>query len=113
MQRAVDGSRPTRRRFLAGAAAASAALSLQGCASVRARRILGANEALRLGVVGRNGRGSELVGSFRKVPGVRIAALCDVDRAVLDRATVAAAERGDQVTAFTDYRRTLPHSGCC
>lgn len=107
MQRAVEGSRPTRRRFLASAVAASAALSLQGCASARARRILGANESLRLGVVGLNGRGSELVGSFRKVPGVRIAALCDVDRAVLDRATVAAAGRGDQVAAFTDYRRLL------
>ncbi|MEY3162271.1 MAG: hypothetical protein RIT25_2262, partial [Planctomycetota bacterium] len=69
--------------------------------------MLGANEALRLGVVGLNGRGSELVGSFRRLPGVRIAALCDVDRAVLDRATVAAAGRGDQVAAFTDYRRLL------
>lgn len=88
---------------------ASASLAVSGCTTTaaRARRVLGANEALRLGVVGLNGRGSELVGSFRKVPGVRIAALCDVDRAVLDRATVAAAGRGDRVAAFTDYRRML------
>lgn len=107
MARPAPASRPTRRRFLAGAAAASATLALQGCASARARRVLGANEALRLGVVGLNGRGSELVGSFRRVPGVRIAALCDVDRAVLDRAAVAAAGRGDRVEVFTDYRRML------
>ncbi len=42
-------------------------------------KVLGANDEIRVAVVGINGRGGSHISGFRKIPGVRIAALCDID----------------------------------
>jgi predicted dehydrogenase len=105
MREPQPSAEPTRRTFLRhtaaglGLAAAGSPLTASSYA-----RIAGANRALRIGVIGLNGRGRGLAGEFRKQPGVELAALCDCDREVLDREVAAANKRGDRVEAFTDPR---------
>jgi len=70
-------------------------------------QILGANTDIRVGVVGLNGQGKAHIEGFRKLEGVRVVALCDVDREVLGKAAMAFQKRGEQVEAFTDVRRFL------
>src|SRR5581483_9675376 len=71
-----------RREFLqnSGRAAAvgAATLALGG-------KVLGANDRVRLAVCGVRGRGHDHIRSFAKVPGVELAALCDVDENVLNQ----------------------------
>jgi hypothetical protein len=80
----------SRRRFLKRSVAASAAIAGTGLCSAPWLRALGANDDIRLGVVGIGsrvkigGKGREEIKEFRKIPGVRIVALCDVDSANLD-----------------------------
>jgi predicted dehydrogenase len=68
-------------------------------------QVLGANDDLRVAVIGLNGRGMNHVQSLSKITGVRIVALCDPDTAVLDRAKT----RGNLPDAklYTDIRELL------
>lgn len=73
-------SRHSRRTFLAATAssAALAALPKTGLAQDAASRV-------RLGFIGLGGRGGQLLDLFRRVPGVRVTALCDADTEHLKR----------------------------
>jgi predicted dehydrogenase len=53
------------------------------------------------------GRGRQLIARFREVPGVRIAALCDVDQAILDHEWQPFKEGGEKVAAYRDLRKVL------
>ncbi len=95
----------TRRVFL-GSAAAAAATTTLGC-----RASAGAaspNQQLRVAVVGLRGRGNDHINQFIELPGVELAALCDVDRNVLEAAKARAIEAGatDPMT-IVDYRELL------
>ncbi len=70
-------SRQTRRSFLKGTLAAAATVTLAGTKS--SGRVLGANEVIRIGVAGLNGRGSAHVGAFSKIKDVDIVYLIDPD----------------------------------
>jgi predicted dehydrogenase len=76
-------------RLAAGALVAGAVPSRKGVRAA-ARQVAastgaaaGANDAINLGFVGVRGRGRDLYGYFGGLPGVRIAALCDIDKNVL------------------------------
>ncbi len=66
----------TRREFIKSTASAGVALTLAGPYS----RVRGANDAIRVAVVGINGRGGSHISAFGNMEGVRVAALCDVDK---------------------------------
>jgi predicted dehydrogenase len=68
---------PTRRQFVCGAASAALALGLPQAASAR---VLGANQDIRMAVVGCGGRGGAHISAFGSQMGVRIVAVCDPDR---------------------------------
>jgi len=70
----------SRRNFLKTSAAGAAACSLSPLAF---SQVSGANQDIRVAVVGINGRGGSHIGEFRKMKGVRLVALCDVDQTVL------------------------------
>src|SRR5438105_7329973 len=59
----------SRRSFLKASAIAAA---------IPAANVLGANDALRVGVIGCGGRAQALMKALAKLPNVRIAAVCDV-----------------------------------
>ncbi len=97
-------TRFNRRTFLAqnAAALAATALSARSYANVP-----GANGDIRLAVVGVAGKGRDHVTGFEALPGVRVVALCDCDKAALDNAAQIAAKAGAQVKTYIDYRELL------
>lgn len=70
-------------------------------------RVLGANDDLRLAVVGFRGQGGLHLRLLRELPGVRVVALCDADRGVLERGVAAAAQLGQPVEGYADVRKLL------
>jgi predicted dehydrogenase len=90
----------SRRNFLRSTFATAAACSL---APRSWAQVAGANNDIRVAVVGVNGRGNSHISEFRKLKGVRVTALCDVDSTVLDRR----AQGLDGVKKYQDIRRLL------
>jgi len=79
-------------------------------------KAIGPNDAVRVAVIGLGatkavggvgGRGHQLIPRLREVPGVRIVALCDVDREFQDREAQPFKARGEEVALYTDLRRVL------
>ncbi len=62
-----------RRQFIAGAAG----VGLSVLSARSAQRVLGANDRIRLGIIGSGGRGRSLMTSFNKFPQVEFIAVCD------------------------------------
>src|SRR5512140_1023660 len=70
-------------------------------------RVLGANDAVRLAVVGFNGQGQSHIQGLQKIPGVRLVAVCDVDKDVLQKQVSGLGKAGVAVTPYTDARKLL------
>jgi len=69
----------SRRKFLGHAAAAGVAtFTIAGTKS--SGKVLGANEAIRVGVAGIRGRGGDHIKEFLQIPGVQVTHLVDPDR---------------------------------
>ena len=64
-------------------------------------------DEVRVAVVGLRGRGADHVEALRKLAGVRVTALVDVDQKVLAAAAKKFADRGEAVDTFADVRRVL------
>jgi len=94
----------TRRSFLKSSIAASAALSLPAHLYSAAA---GANGDIRVAVVGCKGRGGDHIKNYLGLKGVRIVALCDVDKGVLEKGVAQLKGKGAEVEGFTDIRKML------
>lgn len=70
----------TRRKFISktGIVTVGVALGANAVSAAGHRRILGANDKIRLGFIGIGNRGSQLLGLFMKQPDCEVAALCDI-----------------------------------
>ncbi len=94
-----------RRQFVRRAAAASAAVAVP---MVAPGRVLGANEELRVGVVGCGIRGRHHIDRFARQRGVRVTAVCDPDRS---RKTAEAGrvkqQYGNDPAPFLDPRKMI------
>ncbi len=67
----------------------------------------GANDAVRVAIVGLRSKGHHHIQMYKEVPGVRIVALCDVDENILDREVKALASENIKVERYFDIRRLL------
>lgn len=76
--------------------------------SAPAMNVLGANETLRLGLIGCSGRSRDLVRTFQHC-GAEFIAVCDVDQKRLEQGKEQAG--GESVTTYKDYRKLLEHKG--
>lgn len=92
---------PTRRDFLAVSALAAGGLAHAADDPAPKR---GANDSITLGFIGVGGMGSGLLNIFKKMPDVRVAALCDVYEPHLLRAKSAVDGKAD---TYGDFRRIL------
>ena len=106
----IDDERSiTRRDFLERPGAVGLGVALGGAlpsVAPRVRPIRSANEKVVVAVIGLNGRGIVHAQNFARLPNAEVAYLCDVDSAVLGRAT--AARRGPSTPkAIGDFRRAL------
>jgi len=110
--------RSTRRDFLKRSVAGGLALGLPSLVAggPRVAQGAGANAEVRMGVVGLGGidvvggvggRGRQLIAALRKIPGVRVVALCDVDQAILDHGVQQLKDRGEEAAACRDIRKLL------
>src|SRR3989442_7302858 len=95
-----------RRNFLKTTAPGAAAVGLPACSWASAK---GANEAIRVAVVGFGGRGADHISGMRGLANknVRIVALCDVDSKILNAGVESFAKRNEKVERYTDIRRLL------
>ena len=94
-------SRLTRRDFTK-ATLAAAASSVVTAAS--ARRVLGANERLRVGFIGLGNRGDQVLSGFLEQKDCEAVAVCDLYQPYRE---FAAAKIGNQPEQFSDYRKLL------
>ncbi len=103
----------SRRTFLRNSAAAVFASALTPTFSVAAQRsrTIGPNDEIGVAVVGFGGRGADHIGGVlrlrEKGHKVRLVALCDVDRNILEKAVKAQKDKGVEVKGYTDFRKVL------
>ena len=93
--------RMTRRDFLKGTAVAGISITAPYS------RVRGANDDIRVAVVGMRNQGSNHINWFRNIPGVRVVAICDADKNVIDREEKKFKERKEKVDTYVDYRKLL------
>src|SRR5262249_1283854 len=88
-----------RRRDFFKHATAGAAIGL----AYKPSRVLGANDRVRLGIIGAGGRGQELIKDFLKVPNIEFVAVADVYK----RRHNEAAKLTPGIKPVIDHRRLL------
>ena len=66
-------------------------------------QVRGANDRIRLGVVGAGDRGRHVMGLFQKVPQVEVAAVCDIYANNIDLAK----QKAPAAQGFSDHRKLL------
>ena len=91
-----------RRDFMKRAALTTAGVSLS-MAGLSTRSVLGANDRIRLGVIGTGRQGIDNMQNFMR-HGVEVAAVCDVYQPNLDKGLAAA---GGKAKAYKDFRQLL------
>ena len=106
-----------RRGFLKHAGAGALALSLpKSTWAATLTKPAGANGDVRIAIVGVGskealggvgGRGRQLISSLQKVSGVRIVALCDVDKSILERQAAELKDQRQPVAVYGDLRRVF------
>ena len=85
-----------------------AATTVMAAGVIVTGRVWGANDRVRLCVIGCNGRGNEHVAGFSKCEGSEVVAICDVDARVRDRVTKKIErEFSRRPKVFTDLREAL------
>ncbi len=110
-----------RRQFLKNSLLTAASLSLlpglTGCKTDTASmtsnvnaRVIGANDDIRVAVIGFNSRGQDHLKEMSELKGVRVVALCDVDSNVLGREVKKFQDRNQPVTGYQDIRRLLENN---
>jgi ornithine cyclodeaminase/alanine dehydrogenase-like protein (mu-crystallin family) len=100
-EKEIPVSNPTSRRFFLGAATAAAAT-----------RVLGANDKINVAIIGLGGRGGNHLDIYSKLPGARVAGLCDVDQAARERSQATLLKNGgEKAKEFEDMRQAFSDGG--
>lgn len=99
-------NKPTRRDFLAAAAPAAigAGLLARRTSAEPPVAAFGANDRINLGVIGCGGRGQYLADIAHGIPGVRVAAVCDVNSR---RTAQLQTKLGGDVAVYGDFRKLI------
>ncbi len=91
----------SRRKFTKTGAVAAAGFVLT---AAHHRKVLGANDRVRIGCIGVANRGRQLIDAFGQHKDAEIVALCDVDRTALERANALV---GGKAQLLGDFRKLL------
>src|ERR1035438_8043248 len=79
-------------------------MSSAGVLAAARRATASPNDAVRVAVVGLHGRGKDHLQEYARIANVEVAALCDVDESVLNK---AAGQMQKRPATFTDLRKLL------
>jgi predicted dehydrogenase len=94
-------SESSSRRFFLGAATAAAAT-----------RVLGANDRINIALVGIGGRGTNHLNIYARLPGARVAALCDVNQAAREKAQATLVRvTNEKAKEYEDMRQAFADPG--
>jgi predicted dehydrogenase len=101
-----DMSRITRRNFCKSTLGTGASLMLPACSSQRTAhtRIRGANQDIRVAVIGFHNKGKQHIRKFQAMKGVRVVALCDADQSILERELKGLQAQNLTVDGYQDMR---------
>jgi predicted dehydrogenase len=91
----------TRRDFIKGSIATGAVLLTPYS------HVLGANDDIRMAVIGMGSNGQGHVRRYRKMPGVRLVAVCEVDQRRLSQVVQNLTADKEKVRGYTDIRKLL------
>jgi predicted dehydrogenase len=99
----------TRRNFLKAAAAGAMSAGIFRTFTARSyAAVTGANERIRVAVMGVNSRGMALAGSFARLKDAEIAYICDVDSRASERCIASLEKKqGSPPKAAPDFRKAL------
>ena len=92
---------PNRREFVSSLIAGAASVAVSG--TFASSRVLGANDRIRIGLIGAGGRGQEIFKTALKCPNTEAAAVADVYSRRLDEVKKFA----PQIKAYQDFRNLL------
>ena len=70
-------------------------------------KVVGANDEIRVGVIGHRSKGAQHIDVFHNLDGVRVVALCDADKDVLNKSAQKFIDRGETVETYDDPRKLL------
>jgi predicted dehydrogenase len=94
----------SRRHFIISAGAALTA--------AQATHAIGANDRIRVGIVGLGGRGKDHMDLYFDVPGAEVVALCDIEQAALERAAAYVVGHGrPKAKEYADMRGVFDDPG--
>ena len=97
-----------RRNFIKSGALGAAAFALPPQLWAKSFGPIGANNRIRIGLIGCNGMGFSDLSSLMRLPDMEVAALCDVDTNVLIRRSTEITDAGrPKPDTYTDYRKLL------
>src|SRR4051812_32645275 len=96
-----------RRDFLGSSAAGL--VTLGGISSlVQPQRVMGANDRVRVAIVGLHGRGIDHLKNYAQVHNAQIAAFCDIDESVLQKTLAQTEKMGlPKPATYLDIRKLL------
>ncbi|HVN80566.1 MAG TPA: Gfo/Idh/MocA family oxidoreductase [Terriglobia bacterium] len=94
----------TRREFLTCSAPTALGIGVGLAATGSWNRVLGANDRIRLGVIGTGVRGQSVLAHFQKNPEVEVSALCDIYDVNLQQAQK---QVGNKAKEFLEHRALL------
>ena len=98
----------TRRRFTKSSALTAAALLGSPLAAAQAdQQAVGANDRIRLGVIGVGSRGGQVINAFLEHKEVEVVAICDVDKSHLEQTAARLLNLGMQVEQYGDFRKLV------
>ena len=96
----------SRREFIGTSAKVAAGVGV-GILGAPAVNVLGANETIRVGVVGPGRRGYSLMRIINEIPNVEIVAVCDIFEGWLKRGAERASEKAKKVAEYDLYEKML------
>jgi predicted dehydrogenase len=97
----------TRREFLKTGAKMAAVAAVSEPLHGLSARVIGANDRVRVGIVGLRGRGENHITGYGKLPNVEIAALCDIDDSVMSERVAQVQKMGFKPKTYVDIRKML------
>ena len=101
-------SRFSRRTFVKAAAASTVFPAFTIAGTKASGRVIGANDTIRVGVAGINGRGGAHIGEYVKLPNVEVTYLIDPDSRLFASRSKGVTDRGGKApTCVQDVREAL------
>ena len=98
----------TRRQFTQKSVlAATTVLGTSSLSSQAKQLTIGANDRIRIGMIGVGNRGGQLLDAFLANPDAHIVAICDIYKPHLEKTVATFEKRGETVDQYSDFRKLI------